>query len=252
MIQWIVALAIVALIVLSLYQVRIIKRINTKLRKLMEPDRDPRAIAKENMAQAWQHYRQTEYYSQLLSALQPTAPLPPLRSWAASPDLLVTLFYLARREAPSVIVDLGSGASTLILAKAAPAATIFSIDNSAEYAAKTEAMLKEHGVTNVKIRIAPLTRDSAGVDWYQRDALADIPEIDLLFVDGPPGSKDSSARHPAFHELHRRLSPRAVVVIDDVHREGEMRLAEMFKGALSSHSLEVLNHEKGTAVIKPA
>lgn len=251
MVQWASVIFLLVLIALSCYQLELNKRINKNLRKLIQPERDLRAFAKTSKMQAWQHYRQSEFYSQLLLALKPTAPLPALRSWAASPDLLVTLFYCAKSAQPRVIVDLGSGASTLVFGKAVPDAKIYSIDNSAEYAAKTEQMLREHGITNVTVRVAPLTAHQSGTDWYQSEAFSDISEIDFLFIDGPPGSKDSSARHPALHELAKKLSPRAIVIIDDVHREGERQLAELFSKSLPTHSLEILDHEKGTAVIKP-
>jgi len=246
----IIALLIV-IVAAAFYQIRIIKRVNTKLIKLMEPERDIRKIAKKNRDEAWQHYRQSEYYAQLLLALAPSAPLPPLRSWAASPDLLVTLFYTARSANPRTIVDLGSGASTLVLAKAAPAAKIISIDNSAEYAMKTEEMLKEHGVTNVDIRVAPLTPLANGIHWYHPDAWNSLRDIDLLFIDGPPGSKDDTARHPAFTELASQLSPHATVIIDDVHRAGEKEMAHLFAKALPTHTLLILDHEKGTAILQP-
>jgi hypothetical protein len=47
------------------------------------------------------------------------------------------------------------------------------------------------------------------------------------------------------------LSPAAIVVIDDVNREGERKLAEDFAKALSNHELTILDHEKGTAIISP-
>lgn len=246
---------IIALLILivatSFYLIRMTRRINNKLIKLTDPERDIRKISKKHRDEAWQHYRQSEYYAQLLLALAPSAPLPPLRSWAASPDLLVTLFYIAHSNNPRTIVDLGSGASTLVLAKAAPAAKIICLDNSAEYAIKTEQMLKEHGVTNVEIRVAPLTPLANGVHWYHPDAWKSLSDIDLLFIDGPPGSKDDTARLPAFTELISKLSPHAIVIIDDVHRDGEKEMAHQFAQALPSHTLHIFDHEKGTAILQP-
>lgn len=251
MVQVAIILLLIAILLTTIYQIRLNKRINTKLIALMKPDRDVRKIAKQSRDEAWQHYRQSEYYSQLLLALKPTAALPPLRSWAASADLLLTLFYLARNSHPTVVVDLGSGASTLVLAKAVPTATIVSIDHSPEFAQKTQQMLNDHGVTNVDVRVAPLTALASGATWYHPDAWSSLSQIDLLFIDGPPGSRDDSARHPAFTELCAKLTPQAIVVIDDVHRDGENQLAQKFAAELPNHRLEILNHEKGTAVIRP-
>jgi hypothetical protein len=47
------------------------------------------------------------------------------------------------------------------------------------------------------------------------------------------------------------LSASAIVIIDDVNREGERKLAEDFAKALPNHELTILDHEKGTAIIAP-
>jgi predicted O-methyltransferase YrrM len=246
-------LILISLLILSvaIYQVRVMRLINGKLIKLVAPERDARRIAKSQSEAAWQHYRQSEFYTQLLNLLNLSAPIPSTRSWAASPDVLLTLLETARTSSPRKILDLGSGMSTLVLAKSAPQALVISIDNSAEYAHKTQQMLASHGITNVEVRVAPLTSHASGVEWYESSKLADLSDIDLLFIDGPPGSKNDRARHPALAECLPKLSPRAIIVIDDAGRDGERNLAEEFAKALPSHTLEFLSHEKGTAVLLP-
>ena len=248
-----VVFLLIALILLlfSLYQIRLLKRINEKLIKLVSPERDVRRITKVQSDAAWEHYRQSEYYAQLLRLLNLNAPIPSTRSWAASPDVLLTLLELAQSSQPARILDLGSGMSTLVLAKSAPQASIISIDNSEEFAGKTRKLLATHGVSNVDLRIAPLTPHISGVDWYDLAKLGDISNIDLLFVDGPPGSKNPKARHPAIAECVAKLNPRAIVVIDDAGRDGEKDMAHEFAKALPHHTLEFLAHEKGTAVLLP-
>lgn len=239
------------LLALSIYQIRILKRINGKLIKLVAPERDVRRIAKELEAASRESYRQSEFYSQLLRLLDLKAPIPSTRSWAASPDVLLTLLQHAKESNPKIILDLGSGMSTLVLAKSAPTAKVISIDNSAEFAQKTRQMLSLHGVVNADVRVAPLTAHASGVDWYEISQLEDVNNIDLLFIDGPPGSKNDRARHPALAECLSKLSPRAIIVIDDASRDGEKDLAHEFVKALPSHTLEFLSHEKGTAVLLP-
>ena len=246
-----ILLITVLLLIISLYQIRILKRINEKLIKLVAPERDVRRIAKAQSEAAWENYRQGEFYSQLLRLLDFSAPIPSTRSWAASPDVLLTLLELSQSSTPARILDLGSGMSTLVLAKSAPQATIISIDNSAEFAGKTKKLLETHGVTNVDLRVAPLTPHRSGVEWYDLSKFEDISHIDLLFVDGPPGSKNLKARHPAIAECVAKLNPRAIVVIDDAGRDGEKDMAHEFAKALPNHSLEFLSHEKGTAVLLP-
>jgi predicted O-methyltransferase YrrM len=242
---------VVLLLVLSIFQIRILKRINAKLIKLVAPDRDVRRIATDREISSRENYRQSEFYSQLLRLLDLSAPIPATRSWAASPDVLLTLLQFAKQSNPKTILDLGSGMSTLVLAKSAPAAKVISIDNSAEFAQKTQEMLSLHGVSNAEVRVAPLTAHTSGVDWYDLSKIADLSDIDLLFIDGPPGSKNDRARHPALAECLLKLSHRAIIVIDDAARDGEKDLAQEFAKALPSHRLEFLSHEKGTAVLLP-
>ena len=203
---------------------------------------------KELKEQIWHSYRQSEALQQLFTLLKFSAPIPPTRSWAASPDLLLTIADLVRTRKPRLVVELGSGVSTLIVAKAG-ARKVISIDNSAEFAMKTREMLKAHKVRGVEVRVAPLKAHKSGVDWYDTAKLKDLKKIDMLIIDGPPGSKNSDARKPALKELLAKLSPNVVVVIDDVNRIGERQLAEAFAKALPRHTLSILNHEKGTAVI---
>jgi len=251
MFEWFMSLALLAVGLLVIYQIRLLRRVSEKLRNLSKPERDPRVIAKKSREENWQHYRQSEYFAQLINLMEFKAAIPGLRSWAASPDVLLTLANTSQKIKPKVILDLGSGASTLVLAKASPGAKVFSIDHLPEFASKTRSLLEDHQITNVDLRVAPLSPNSAGSDWYETSALSDIDQIDLLFIDGPPGSKDEKARHPVLEHCLSKLSPKAVIVIDDAAREGERALAEMFLAALPGYELEFLNHEKGTAVLRP-
>ena len=251
MFEWFLSLALLALGLLVIYQIRLLRRISAKLRNLSKPERDPRVIAKKSRDENWQHYRQIEYFAQLIHLMNFKAAIPGLRSWAASPDVLLTLANTSQKIKPKVVLDLGSGASTLVLAKASPGAKVFSIDHLEEFASKTRSLLDDHQITNVELRVAPLSPHPSGGDWYEASALSDIDQIDLLFIDGPPGSKDDKARHPALAHCLSKLSPNAVIVIDDANRKGERELADMFLHSLTGYELELLSHEKGTAVLRP-
>jgi len=204
----------------------------------------------EQKKQSHHAYRQIEAFTQLMALLKFTAPIPPTRGWVASPDLLLTITEIIQTHKPRLVVELGSGVSTLVIAKAG-AKKVISIDNSDEFAGKTRAMLKAHGVRGVEVRVAPLTPHISGLDWYDTSKLGDIKGIDLLFIDGPPGSNNPDSRKPALPELLDRLSPKAVIILDDVNRPAERELAEAFAQALPNHVLTFLQHEKGTAVISP-
>src|SRR6202021_2796612 len=65
-----------------------------------------------------QTFRQLEALQNLNAVLPATDVLPATRGWAASPDLLLVLVDLVISERPSLILECGSGASTLWLALA--------------------------------------------------------------------------------------------------------------------------------------
>jgi predicted O-methyltransferase YrrM len=147
-------------------------------------------------------------------------------------------------------VELGSGTSTLVLAKSG-ARKIISLDHSPEFGAQTRSMLESHKVRGVEIRIHELESYPSGYKWYAKSALRGLAKIDLLVIDGPPSSTNSDARYPALEHLVPLLSPNATVVLDDVYRDEERKLADAIVEALPNHVMTILSHEKGTALISP-
>ena len=244
--------ALLFLILLGItYCAKLLRSLHSKVSKTSAAiTRDIQKLSVENKKNSMIAYRQTEAFTQLTNLLDFKAAIPATRSWAASPDLLLTISEIVKKNRPGLVVELGSGISTLVAAKSG-ARKIISIDNSDAWGAKTVALLKEHKVRGVDVRIAPLRPYANGSEWYDLDAIKDLKKIDLLIVDGPPGSKNPEARYPALQQFKDKLSPTAIVVIDDVNREGERKLAEDFAKALPNHELTILDHEKGTAIIAP-
>jgi len=233
------------------YCARLLRSLHSKVSKSSAAiSRDIAKLMIDNKKSSMTAYRQTQALIQLTQLLDFKSPIPPTRSWAASPDLLLTITEIVRKYRPGLVVELGSGVSTLVAAKAG-ARKVVSIDNSDEFGGKTISLLKDHKVRGVDVRIAPLQPYANGFTWYDTSMIKDLKRIDLLIVDGPPGSKNPEARYPALAEFKDKLSAKAVIVIDDVHREGERKLAEDFAKAMPNHQLVILDHEKGTAVISP-
>jgi len=233
------------------YCARLLRSLHSKVSKSSAAiSRDIAKLMIDNKKSSMTAYRQTQALIQLTQLLDFKSPIPPTRSWAASPDLLLTITEIIRKYRPGLVVELGSGVSTLVAAKAG-ARKVVSIDNSDEFGGKTISLLKDHKVRGVDVRIAPLQPYANGFTWYDTSMIKDLKKIDLLIIDGPPGSKNPEARYPALAEFKDKLSAKAVIVIDDVHREGERKLAEDFAKAMPNHQLVILDHEKGTAVISP-
>lgn len=202
-------------------------------------------------------YQQVEAAEQLRSLVALDAPLPPSRGWAASPDLLLNLIKLVRRQRPTTIVECGSGLSTVWLAGALRAfgihGGVIALEHERAFADETRRLIADHGLEQfAEVRFAPLVDLEASgrlQPWYASDAWSDLDGIDLLLVDGPPAATADMARFPALPLLFSRLSDRAQVVLDDLVRQEEKETLAKWLEIYPSFEAESLPLEKGCAVI---
>ncbi|MFC4561629.1 class I SAM-dependent methyltransferase [Nocardiopsis mangrovi] len=187
-------------------------------------------------AQGRADYEQQVAWQELRDYLKPGPFMPALRDWAASPDILRLLVEQIRDRAPKLVVECGSGASSVWLGYAlrrAGSGRLVAIEHDERYAALSRDLVAAHGLSDiVEVRLAPLrdwSPQGDGTDaqrWYDVDALADLKGIDLLFVDGPPARTGPQARYPAVPVLLPRCSTDAVVVIDDTIRTDEQEIGD--------------------------
>jgi predicted O-methyltransferase YrrM len=109
-------------------------------------------------------------------------------------------------------------------------ARVVSLEHLAEYADLTTTQLQSLGLDErVEVRLAPLEPVKIGEQeflWYSKSSYQDLSNIDLLFVDGPPGATGPMARFPSYPVLKAALSSRAVLVLDDTTRKDERRVAQ--------------------------
>ncbi len=244
-------IAFVIVLAVLAYLVRSIRALHRKVNR--NADRVTKELASQTgriKSELGDVYHQFEAVEQLLPLLKLSAPLPPSRGWAASPDFLLTLAHVTKRVKPRLTVELGSGVSSLVLAKSG-AKKIVSLDHSEEFGNQTRDMLASHGVRGVDIRIHELESYAGKYKWYARSTFKNLAKIDLLVIDGPPSSTNPDARYPALEHLIPLLSAKATIVLDDVDREEERKLADAIAKALPNHVMTIYNHEKGTAVISP-
>ena len=205
-----------------------------------------------------QAFRQLEALQNLNSVLPASGVLPATRDWAASPDLLLVLVDLVITERPSLVVECGSGASTLWLALAMRRfgidGRIVALDHDPVFGAKTRGFLARHDVTDLaEVRDAPLesfSLDGETYSWYARRAWEDLTGIDLLFVDGPPAATGHQARYPALPLLIGSLSPVATAVLDDLVVPDMQKVLRLWLDAHPDFEAEILPLEKQAAVLR--
>ncbi len=215
-------------------------------------------VEKEVKTEIKQTFRQLEALQNLNAVLPASDVLPATRGWAASPDLLMVLVDLVITERPSLVVECGSGASTLWLALAMRRfeidGRIIALDHDPVFGARTRDLLARHNVRDLaEVRDAPLesfSLDGETYSWYAKRAWEDLKGIDLLFVDGPPATTGHQARYPALPLLSGLLSPGATLVLDDLVVPDMQKVLRLWLDAYPDFGSEVLPLEKQAAVLR--
>lgn len=205
-----------------------------------------------------QTFRQLEALQNLNAMLPAQDVLPATRGWAASPDLLMVLVDLVITERPSLVVECGSGASTLWLALAMQRfeidGRIIALEHDPVFGGQTREFLARHDVRDLaEIRDAPLesfSLDGQTYSWYARRAWEDLTGIDLLFVDGPPATTGHRARYPALPLLGGSLSPVATAVLDDLVVPDMQEVLRLWLDAYPDFRSEILPLEKQAALLR--
>jgi predicted O-methyltransferase YrrM len=186
------------------------------------------------------------------------APLPPLRGWAVSYDFAATLISILLEQRPRVVVEASSGVSTILTGYCLEkngGGRVISLDHEAKYADATNDALTSHKLgLYAKAFHAPLRPYNVSgrqYSWYDMTALESLEgSIDVAVIDGPPAITEPEARHPALPLLIERLSPNAVVLVDDADRAGERKMIRRWIEEYPEFTVQFLPHEKGTAILR--
>lgn len=177
-------------------------------------------------------------------------------------DYAITAHFLDRlvkeiyRNKPGLILECGSGTSTLVAAsclKELGRGKVVSLDHLDKYAGKTRNFLHLEGLEKyAEVVTAPLTEyelDSGTFQWYG-DGYESYMEgsIDMLVVDGPPGRLQSLSRYPTVPLLRNLLADEVVIMLDDGNRSDEKKIAKRWAAELNA-TLEYDDGYKGYWVI---
>jgi len=185
---------------------------------------------------------------QLLDRLGlPHDALPHLGSWKADTDFLWNIATSIEERQPQQVVELGCGASSLIIARALAncgGGRLLSFDQHAEFALQTRNWLISHGL-DAFIYHAPIAPDQSrwASCWYD---LPILPEtIDMLVLDGPPWVINPTVRGRA-ETLFSRIPVGGVVLLDDAARPGERLVASRWRRDWPNFEFTLLPGVKGT------
>lgn len=198
--------------------------------------------------------RQVNALNELLGRLTLPGPLPPFGHGSGRPDFLLEVARHALERRPSIVVECGSGLSTLVIARCLElngTGRLWSLEHDADFARFVRGEAARLGLERLAVLDAPLVATPLGDErwlWYEPSGLPDGP-IDMLVIDGPPGRVQPLARYPAGPILFPRLAADAVVLVDDARRGKERRVLARWAREFPALAREVRGTARGLAIL---
>jgi predicted O-methyltransferase YrrM len=188
-------------------------------------------------------------------------PFPPALGghWALGWDGAVILAREIAVAKPGAVVELGAGASSLVIGhqlRRAGRGHLYTLEHDAAFADVTRRQVSAFGldpwVTVLDAPLEDLELDGDRYRWYRvPDAVRDLERIDVVVVDGPPQRTDPEGmpRYPALPVLGGKLGPGALVFIDDARRDGERRMLARWLETRPDWSVRTLKTRHGTVLL---
>ena len=179
---------------------------------------------------------------------------PSIDAWHAR-----SLLFILQEYKPRTILELGSGSSTIIIARTLQIMGIspelhISVDHESRFLSNTQELARNNRVDQlVNFEHCPL-QPLADFDlpWYSRiPELVGHTKLDLVVIDGPPAYAENmgNAREPALTVLRPYLNDNAVIILDDANRVGEQDVVAAWLKQYPEFHLLHMPEGKGIAVL---
>lgn len=199
--------------------------------------------------------------------------------WPISPDMGLFILEKMQEKHYDLIVEFGSGTSTVLLAKSVesflhqigdldqtkkgpPLPEIFSFEHDAVYFTKTKKALQSAGLDRfVRLMHSPLVDwESDGATYKFYDCQTELINLAnkhkganlriLVLIDGPPSSTCSNARYPAVPYVFSILQGNNIdIMLDDAARPEEKKVIDLWRSYWQRQSINVIegfvSSEKG-------
>lgn len=236
--EWSTATILSVIVIVSLAQSVILLSIMADSRRLLKRQAED--------------FAEIEALVDLRSLVQPQLAMPASRGWAASPTTLLSLVTCVLESEPPVVVECGSGGSSVWIGYALRRigkGRCVALEHDPKHASVTRAEIARHGLEDVvEVRTAPLTEvdcDGGVCTWYEPSQIADLDDVGVVFVDGPPGTTCAQARYPAAPMLAPRCRPGALFVVDDADRPDESQMVARWASEQQMTKVRRSSREKG-------
>jgi predicted O-methyltransferase YrrM len=174
--------------------------------------------------------------------------------WTLDAAAIATLCKTIELNRPNLVLELGSGLSTIVIASILRknGGMLISIDHDPIYAEKTKEYLIANGLLDfVDLRLSRISacNNKSGV-WYDESVFEDINDINVLIIDGPPATISGDIRMHALRVLSARMALGGYIIFDDVDRAEERRLVEAWKSAVPGSNALFLGSPKVHALLE--
>ena len=206
--------------------------------------------------------KQLEAYIEVRNYLSTGEMIGDMHGWPISPDFALYLVELIETNDYDVVIEFGSGTSTLLIARTlgknrarrqgkAPVVQV-AFEHLPQYHAQTSAQLQRAGLADaVQLVHAPLVPYVApnGISYSYYDCHKTLARLAqslnlsgrriLVLVDGPPGPTGKHARYPAVPILLANIRVHHVdILLDDYNRPDEKAVAKRWLGDIRDQGLQ--------------
>ena len=205
--------------------------------------------------------RQLEAFVGVQNYLATGERMPDMHGWPISPDLALYLIDLLENTNYDIIIEFGSGTSTLLMARTLtrlasrrrgrPPVRLIAFEHLERYYTQTKDQLQKAGMSDaVHLVLAPLETytapDGRSYPYYRcHDILSDAANSQsvtdtqmLIFVDGPPEPTGKHARYPAFPAVLAHFKGAKIdILLDDYIREDEKEIVRLWLAEIEAQGL---------------
>lgn len=201
-----------------------------------------------------EHVPQAQLDEWLTPLVPEGAVLPERNKWMIAADFALIILSHIEEKCPPLVVELGSGYSTLIIGhalKKAGRGRLVSIEHDPKYCQQTQAMIAAHGLHDVvALHLSPLQPyGDAKQPWYGISLGLFPSAIDLLIIDGPPGYLCAQSRYPALPALWETLAQPATIMLDDASRTDEQSIVRRWLAEYPQVKHRFIPTRKGTSIL---
>jgi len=189
--------------------------------------------------------------------LSPRAQMPTQDDWAITADVAHIIISHIAEKRPRLIMELGSGYSTLVIGYAlqrAGSGKLVSVEHNKKFHERSVQHVRDHGLEDVvevwHCPLMPCLKVRPQQVWYDIPLQKLASTIDLLIVDGPQSGLGPQIRYPSVPALCEIFSPDVTILVDDASRPDEKKIVQRWLAENPEFTHEFIATEKGTSILR--